>query len=200
MTLVELMVVLAIFIIITGLVIFDYGSFRSVTSTQNLANDIALSIRKAQSYAIGVRGIGTNFLIRHGVHFSTNPNTSEPQSGSNKSFVLFTDNVVLDGEYNIGECASPSISECQEILTISGADKISGFYFDDSEFLKEGTLDILFERPNPDSIFCYKEDEGDDCLRGFSYVTIKVSNNREGNEEVAREIKVWRTGQIGVNQ
>ena len=65
---------------------------------------------------------------------------------------------------------------------------------------KEGTLDILFQRPNPDAIFCYKEEEDDDCLRGFSYITIRVSNGQEGDKEVTRDIKVWRTGQIGVNQ
>ena len=48
MTLVELIVVLAIFMIILGLTIFDYSSFKSTTTIQNLADDIALTIRKAQ--------------------------------------------------------------------------------------------------------------------------------------------------------
>jgi prepilin-type N-terminal cleavage/methylation domain-containing protein len=201
MTLVELMVVLAIFMIITGLVIFDYGSFRSSTSTQNLANDIALSVRKAQSYAIGVRGVGTNFLIRHGIHFSTDTDNSEPSAGSNKSFVLFTDNNV-DNKYNIGECTTPSVSECQEILTINGADEISGFYLNSYQgTLRKGTLDIFFERPNPDAKFCFIEEGTSSCASGFSYVTIEISNGRiEEGEKIIRKITIWSTGQIGANQ
>ena len=38
MTLVELMVVLAIFAVVTSLTIFDYGSFRTSVSMQNITN------------------------------------------------------------------------------------------------------------------------------------------------------------------
>jgi len=90
MTLVELLVVLSIFALITGLIMFDYGSFKSATSTQNLANDIALSVRKAQSYAIGVRGVGATFQYGHGIHFTTDNDDSNNLAGSNKSFILFS--------------------------------------------------------------------------------------------------------------
>ncbi len=90
MTLVELMVVLAIFIIVASLTIFDYGSFRSTVSTQNLANDIAISVRKAQSFAIGVHNIDTAFNYGYGVHFTSGRNT-DPLAGGSKSFIMFTD-------------------------------------------------------------------------------------------------------------
>ena len=91
MTLIELLVVLAIFVVVTGLLIFDYGSFRSSTSLESLSNDMALSLRKAQSYAIGAYGSSSNFTYPYGVHFSTNPApVSDPQNGSDLAFVQFT--------------------------------------------------------------------------------------------------------------
>ena len=51
MTLVELLVVLSIFAIISMTVAFNYSSYKSTTSTNVLAQDVALSIREAQGYA-----------------------------------------------------------------------------------------------------------------------------------------------------
>ena len=89
MTLIELMVVLVIFIIVAGLTIFDYSKFRSTASLQNLADDIALSVRRAQNYAIGVKGSQSSFSNGYGIHFLTTPlNGADVRAGSNKTFII----------------------------------------------------------------------------------------------------------------
>src|ERR1035437_8584732 len=126
-TLVELLVVIFIFMIITGITIFSYGKFNSSLSIQNLADDIALSVRRAQGFAIGVRGTGSSFTDGYGIHFTANPN-SPLNAGSNKAFILFTDmGITPNKKYNYdssGKCGSPTSSnECMEVLSITSADR-----------------------------------------------------------------------------
>ncbi len=215
MTLIELLVVIAIFTMISSFVMYDYGSFRSTASTQNLANDIALSIRKAQSSAIGVRSIGSDFQYGHGIHFTNSSNISNPMSGSNKSFVLFkylkpkpTGNshrghsrmYNYNRNNNSMNCGNPKV-ECEEIVNIKGPDKISTIYLDGVRQLSpEGSLDIVFERPNPDALFCYRSTITSLCDTNISSVQIEVSKRlKNKNNLVTRTITVWNTGQISVD-
>ena len=98
-TLIELLVVISIFLIISTTVIFNHGKLNSSLTTQNLADDIALSIRKVQNYAIGVHGVydpnssSSVFNYGYGVHISTEAEPSDIYSGSKKSFVLFISSV-----------------------------------------------------------------------------------------------------------
>lgn len=202
MTLVELLIVLSIFTILTSIAMFNYGNFRSSISTQNLANDIALSIRKSQSYAIGVRGLGDIFNYGHGVHFTTSSVTSNILAGSDKSFLLFMD-VSPNGKYDYpssGICGTPSSgNECEEILNINSADKISAMYLDGILKPQGGLLDIVFLRPNPDAYFCYRVNVLSSCQTNFSNAIIEVSNGKVGNDKVTKQIKIWNTGQISTN-
>lgn len=202
MTLVELLVVLSIFTILTSIVMFNYGSFRSSISTQNLANDIALSIRKAQSYAIGVRGLGDVFNYGHGVHFTTSSDGSNLLAGSNKSFILFTD-VSPNSKYDYpssGVCGNPSsTNECKEILSINSADKISAIYLDGVLQPQGSLLDVVFLRPNPDAYFCYRASILNSCQTNFSNAVIEISNGKVGNDKIIKLIKIWNTGQISAN-
>jgi prepilin-type N-terminal cleavage/methylation domain-containing protein len=204
MTLIELLVVLSIFFIVSGLTIFDYGSFRTSVSMQNLSSDIALSIRKAQSYAIGVYGSSSNFSYGYGMHFSTASSVTNPQSGSNKSFILFTD-VSGDKLYtynNTNVCGNPTaLNECRELLSIISSDQIADIYLNGSltPVPTGGAVDIVFIRPNPNAILCYRPAPGTgscDNSTALSRVRIEVSNGRTGVYKKAQSITVWTTGQI----
>lgn len=202
MTLIELLVVLGIFSVITGLVMFDYGSFKSTTSTQNLANDIALSVRKAQSSAIGVRGVNATFKYGHGIHFTNNEDKSNLKAGSFKSFILFAD--IDSGKYydydnnNSISCGSTGI-ECEEVITINGIDEISTIFLEEiPQSSPDGMLDIVFRRPDPDAIFCYRSNVNSTCSTEFSYVKIEISNGQENEDRISRMITIWNTGQISV--
>ena len=200
MTLIELLVVLGIFMAISGLAIFDYGSFKSAASIQNLSDDIALSIRKAQTYATGVRGVEASFASGFGVHFTTNPSQANSLSGSNKSFVVFAD-VSADKTYNYltmtsGVCGSPtSANECLEMLNITSTDKIKSIWIDGSEQPDiNNSIDIVFRRPKPDASFCYKSTPSSACKTDISSVDIMIANDTSGGK--TRKISISNLGQI----
>lgn len=215
-TLLEMMVVVGIFVVISGVTVFNYGQFNSSMSTQNLVDDIALSVRKAQSYAIGVRGVNNLFIGGYGVRFSLNPLVSgEEYKSSNKSFVVFAEmgssepNQRYDyGAYN--GCGVPVVNnECLEILKILSSDEISSIkVFGAGDSLKAtlstgDVLDILFYRPNPEPIFCYRSNPVSEyCLLDPTeavYVKIEVKN-LAGGVETFRTIRISNSGQISVSE
>ncbi|MCX6754251.1 MAG: prepilin-type N-terminal cleavage/methylation domain-containing protein [Candidatus Nomurabacteria bacterium] len=207
-TLIELLVVIFIFVVISGITIFDYGKFKSSLSIQNLADDIALSVRKAQGYAIGVHRSSSVFDTGYGIHFSVNQENlgSGRYSGTDKSFVIFSD-INNDKIYDYGEnCGTPATGdECLELLNISSIDKIIGIRYYDGHVLSDtltktkNTLDIVFKRPNPEPTFCYKNDGSDsacDTIPGLSYVQVIISSNTI--PAVTKTITISNSGQISV--
>jgi len=213
MTLIELLVVIMIFLIITSITIFNYGNFNSSVSIQNLADDIALSVRKAQGYAIGVRGANDLFDNGYGVHFTTNELVpGKEYMGSNKSFVLFADLPPSPGvesdnkyEYGTGICGKPVVgNECMEVLNIVSADQISAITFSEDSTIKtvpsSGTFDIWFKRPDPEPHFCYRQsasNSGCDSGEKITYVNIKISSI--ANPDVFKMITISNNGQISVS-
>ena len=237
MTLVELVVVLAIFIVVSGLTMFEYQDFRSGASAQTLADDIALSVRKAQSFAIGVRNTNADFSSGFGVHFSVSSQESAPTSGSNKQFILFADtgsepNKSYDYDSSSTSCDLISVSvgnECVEQISINSAEVISGIYLygssdaiggsDPLQVDPNGSLDIVFLRPEPDAFFCYRtnltSNLGSPCDTsslsengGISRVRIEISNPNipKKYDETGNSIKsvgtkfitIWNTGYISI--
>lgn len=183
LTLIELLVVISIFAIITSIAIFNYGKFNSSSSLQNLADDIALTIRKAQGYAVGVRGVGEDFNYGYGIHFTADSST----------FILFTD-IVSSSGYNdggVGVCGEPEVgNECLEMLNIISADKIESIFLNDES--EKNNIDIVFKRPNSEPTFCY---DGS-CSNPVSYVKIKISNI--ANPEIYKFVTIFNNGQISV--
>lgn len=213
-TLLEMMVVISIFVVISTVTVFNYGQFNSSMSTQNLVDDIALSIRKAQSYAIGVRGVNDIFLGGYGVRFSVNPLVSgDEYKSSNKSFVVFAEMGTKNYGYDYGSyngCGGPTTNdECLEILKILSSDEISSIKIygaSDSELatlVGDDALDIIFYRPNPEPFFCYRKSPLDQyCFidkEEVVYVKIDVKNTAGGVETV-RTIRISNSGQISVSE
>jgi len=193
LTLIELMVVISIFMIITGITIFNYGKFDSSSSVQNLADDIALTVRRAQGYAIGVHGIGSSFDEGYGVRFTTSTN-GQGNSGSNTSFVLFADtnnNFEYDNYLN-SVCGSfQNGDECLEVLNIKSADEIKGIFLP-GDSVSKSTVDITFKRPNPEPIFYV-----DGYPQGVNYIKIKISSS--SNDGLDKYITISNNGQISVS-
>lgn len=200
-TLIELLVVISIFMVISSITIFSYGKFNSSLSIQNLSDDIALSVRRAQGFAIGVRGYSGSFGDGYGIHFTANP-SSNLYAGSSKSFILFAD-INLDNKYSNSSntCGSPTASdECLELLSITSADRISDVYIDGgtNPIATNSTVDIVFKRPNPEPTFCYRVGGSGSCsVTPISNVKIKILNNVDAN--VFKIITVSNNGQISVS-
>jgi prepilin-type N-terminal cleavage/methylation domain-containing protein len=186
MTLIELLVVLAIFMIVASITIFDYARFRSSVSVQNLADDIALSIRRAQNYAIGVKNIQADFSNGYGIHFSTNA-SADPVAGSNKSFIIFNDvNGNKKYDYAAGGCSASGGSECIDLLTITSSDQVKSICSGGSCV---DSIDITFIRPEPNAYIC----SGGSC--GYGSVDIVVEDL---NSENTKTITVSSVGQISI--
>jgi len=205
MTLVELIVVLAIFMIVAGLTIFDYGRFRSSVSLQNLGDDIALSIRRAQNYAIGVHSSQTAiFSYGYGIHFSTaTPNPLDIRAGSKKSFIIFNDlnsNKVYDYATSGSTLCTTGIvvqadDECVDMLNITSSDIVYQICPNGANCSTSSYADITFLRPNPDAYICTGS-IGDVCSSQLSSVDIIIKNDQSGD---TKTISVSSVGQISVN-
>lgn len=209
LTLVELMVVIAIFIMITSIVIFNYGDFSSTVSLQNLTDDVALSIRKAQSYAIGARGAteGSDILFNksYGMHFSANENPENPVSGSNKSFFMFSVEGVskkyVESDYSNSICGQDN--DCVELFNITSNDKIEGIKAYSganliSSEVPTSSIDIVFTRPDPKAHICYRSSMSEDCALNVSSVNITISNGKDDVKKKTKTISVQNTGQISI--
>src|SRR6187551_3624134 len=74
MTFIELVVVIGIFATIAGVVLFNFTGFSTNISLNNLAQDIALRIKNAQSEAISGKfaaGFVSPIVPSYGVYFDT---------------------------------------------------------------------------------------------------------------------------------
>ena len=160
-TLVELLVTISIFAILTGVVLFNQQKFNSTILLTNLAYDTALTIRQAQTYGVNIKefdsGGGSQF-VPYGVHFDI--------SETNKSFILFAD---INNENKYSE----SLTTCNmQDGCVNRYDIKRGNYIFDIKVTNNGVessvskLDIIFKRPNPDAIINSKGDsEYKNCVK-----------------------------------
>lgn len=201
-SLLEMILVVAIFGIITSVVIFNYSDFNSSTIMTNTAYEIALAIREAQVYSLGVRGnISSNdYDVSYGTYFNAKDN-----GGSKKDFVFFGN---YDEDASCDGCSMSicdSGSECQQIISMNRGIEIericvspssidpvtdSGGCDGTSRFvLNQNELVITFDRPDPDALIYV---DGD-ISRTYSSAGIVLEHN--GNR---RAVIVRDNGQISV--
>jgi len=182
-TLVELLVTISIFVILTGVVLFNQSKFNSTILLTNLAYDTALTIRQAQNYGINIKefntGTGANSVfVPYGVHFD---NTA------NKSFILFAD---LDSN---GIFSGTTLTNCDPLVgcvnrySIKRGNSIEGLYVNGNLDTKKDKLDITFKRPNPDAIIMADGATANSAtiiLKGVDGSTRKVNVQANGLIEI----------------
>jgi hypothetical protein len=184
------MVVTAIFVVLTGVVLANNTRFGNVIVLQNLAHDIALSIRQAQVYGIAVRrcdpsvtancpAIENQFDVSYGMHFA---------EGS-QAFELFVD-VDDDASYTAGETVlSNTIAAGYRIRELCVTPANGG-----AEECGLDDLNVAFRRPEPDACINGTFDEDGDCISPYGSARIVVESNRDDTATVL----VYSTGQISV--
>jgi len=199
-TLIELMVVVAIMLIMTGVIFFNYNSFNDSMLLTNSAYDLSLSIRQAQVYGTAVReGTGwtpvspidansyNNFAYAYGMHFDT----SDPTG-----FSLFVDNGSANGAYDPGVDSKLQTYVFQRGIKV---EKLCVSY-NGAPCYPVTSLDITFLRPNPESRI-----SASDTATSFSCdpinnpvcgsATIILQN---ANGSMTKAVVVSPTGQISV--
>ncbi len=205
-TLIELIVVIGIFAVVSSVLMFNYSDFSNGVSIRNLSQDIALSIRKAQTYATSVQIIDgvpqtTQTFPSYGLSFSLE-NSGQAFNANKKEFVLFADLIpsgdsVPNKKYdNDGTCgAVKEGTECLEKVSITSADSIVGLETDVTGPVITGTVNITFRRPSPDAIICYIPSGESDCIpQAISYAKILLQSVKG----TTKTVSVWNTGQINV--
>ena len=215
-TLIEMLVVVGIIAMVSSVIIFNYSDFSTNVSVRNLSQEIALTVRKAQTYATSVRPIdGTDLTSKtypgYGISFATesDPVPRDEFIPGPRQFVLFADNFFgpndpSRGAYNYladHQCGDLTDgNECLESFRITTADRItsicgrpSGRINPDDDCYSTAQVDISFRRPSPDAVICMTTSSmGTNC--GIPYVIINI----ESAKGLKRAVLVWNTGQISV--
>lgn len=169
-SLVELLVVIGIILMITATVLAQYSSFNSTILLKDLAYEIALSLREAQSYGISVRGDNGEFDRTYGMHFTVG-----------NTYTLFVDRDE-DGQFDSDEVvASYTIGNNNSIVRLCANGTTCSTSL--------SSLDVMYRRPESDAFFY-----GGSGSSNYASVTIVV-----GSENGAeRYVRVWPTGQISI--
>ena len=158
-TLVELLVTLSLFVVLTTIVIFSQSKFNGSILLTNLAYDVALTVRQAQTYGVNVREdvketkIAEKFQHAYGVHFDTKNN-------HDKEFILFSDSN-NSGKYNGNWDCKSSSDSCVNSYSIKRGNYISSIFIISSDTgcssvdggCSVDKLDITFLRPDPNARF-----------------------------------------------
>jgi len=208
-TLIEMLVVIAIFAVVSTVLLFHYSDFSTNVGVANLAEEIGLSIRKAQTYATSVRSIdGTDSVMSdmfpaYGISFSVNATSSKLYDPTASGFVLFADAVpsgqtTNDDIYeNNGTCGNPAVgSECVENFGITGGNVITSLCTgtDSGDNCDNKTVNVVFRRPDPDAVICVPDGLGG-CGPAVSDLKVTVQSVKG----ITHVITVWNTGQISIN-
>lgn len=185
-TLIEMLAVIGIMALISGLILANNTRFGGVVLLQNLAYDIALSIRQAQVYGIAVQRFNSTFDAGYGMHFQVN-------SGSGQSaYVLFAD--ALAPENGFYDCPEPGSVNCELVQSTAVA---SGYQISELCVTPAGgtprcdisSLDITFKRPEPDAYI-----RSSDVVGINESAEIRVTSARGDT----KTISVQANGQISV--
>jgi prepilin-type N-terminal cleavage/methylation domain-containing protein len=174
-TIIEMLFVVGIFGILTAIVVYNYSKFDNEIILTNTTYEVALQVRQAQVYSIGVRSSGEGGSGRS--DFETQFGTFIYLDGSNQNMILFAD--VSGVAHDAGVCDDTSGDACGVIACPTGAGEecreiaslTRGVTFSaickasagtnlvdvatgdcDSGATSEDSVNISFQRPNPDAI------------------------------------------------
>jgi prepilin-type N-terminal cleavage/methylation domain-containing protein len=188
-TLIELIVSLAIFAFMTAFLVARYGTFNQGVLLTNLAYDVAITIRSAQTYGLNVQGsaaggAGTVFVYPYGVHFD---------KGSNR-FILYTD--LKNNCAGTLMCGYDSTYVPDEIVntykmkpgnTVKEVCVGTGPGAGCTNLAAGGSFDVVFKRPNPDAVLI----SGGNAST-YAEITLSSSDNS------LKKVILRSTGQVAV--
>ena len=206
-TLVELLVTITIFVMLTGVVLFSQERFNGTIFLSNLSYDIALTLRQAQTYGINIRGFvqGTNTsqFVPYGVHFD--------KADAAKSFILFADldaqiiegRVTSDGVFDVAPPYSIDPTTCDDRhgcvkrYVIQKGNYIKDLCATNSPSCESddsvNVLDIVFVRPDPNAIIT-KNGNGNNT---YNKAVITLSDASGDN---SRQVIVQENGVVYVKK
>ena len=203
-TLIEMIIVVAMIAIIAAISISQFVKNKQNSTVQNIAEELALNIRRAQSLALAVQPTGTglgSFQNGYGIYLDLN------KSNSYDLFVDFESTPGTGGwdhayKNNTTGCGSPSITnhECLEKISFTSADFIESLELCNTTCTtldSSNPLAITFLRPNLDAYFCTTSYSNGGCSSSTPAGYVKINVSSPSNEKV-KTVLVWSTGQISI--
>ena len=204
-TLVELLITLSIFAVTTTIVMFSQSQFDNSVILTNLAYDVAVTLRQAQTYGVNVKEFvpasGARGFYPYGIFFSTS---------DIRDYIMFADatgghyengSYVGDNLYESADMSCPSSDpECVNRYSIKNGNYIYSICAGSSDgdcntnAPSTGRLMISFNRPESDAKIFWVSTTGSLSAQQ-SYAKIVVSSS---NGASRKSIIVTGTGQIYV--
>lgn len=195
-TLIEMIVVTAIFGVITAVLVFNYGDFTDRTLVTNMAYEIALTVRQAQVFGLGVRGAGNTFSDSFDNAYGVFVSLPAGEDNTN-SLILFLDantDTECDGSGGSAcACTGDAGDECVEKLTLQRGIAVTSLRVDPGagcELIEE--LSVSFKRPNPDALI---RQNGATVVYKTAEIEITAPRSKEVRYVIIRD-----TGQISVSR
>lgn len=187
-TLVELVVTIGIFVIISTLVFANYPKFKSQLSLKKTSQEIAFVVREAQVYSLSTReyksGAFGTFTAGYGVHFGIDkPDTVLLFADTNRNSDSVT-GVYDDGD---GVVKKYKIRTSDSFTSLCGDEKKSP-----PGSCELSQLDAVYLRPNPFVSLTGKD--GEITLPNFSDVEIIISSPGGATKKII----IWVSGQITI--
>lgn len=184
-TLIEMMVVVAIFLVITGIILVNAPEVREKLSIELVAQEISINVRGTQVY-----GVATQALIdsdsnqvqfpSYGIYFAE---VTDQAFGNKPRVFGFSDSTNL--QFNPDGVA--------ETYTVPDGYKISSLRYDLGDGWQEAeTIVIGFVRPSPTARFLINDDFN---ISGVRRVAVVVESLRE---KKTKQVSVYSNGQIAV--
>ena len=165
-TLIEMLIVMAIIIIITGIVIFNIGSERQNSALLRSAQKLSLDLRRIQSFALSSKVFKTSEVpCGWGIHFNNVGSTN---------YIIFADLAV-----------NPNCSDRDFLRAANGSEDFENVNLDGGitiNSLSGGLSDVVFTPPEPTVNF----------VPAQTSVSITLSNENGA----ARSINLNKTGFI----
>ena len=184
-SLIEIMVVVGILVIINTMIFASYPEFSQKLSLKRTSEEVALIVRQAQSYALGIKksALGSDDYFGFGIRFNKTAPTT---------IILFTDFGAIPNKiYDVGDGCGSSSTECFQEFKIDTRDYIFELRAYDSvdDSMPVNILDVVY--PRAASMATITADGG---IANPSYAKVTIKSPRGGE----KYIKIWISGQIEV--
>lgn len=180
-TMLEMLVVTAIVLVMSGVIIAYIPQFRDRSSLDLVAQEMALNIRSAQAFASGGRVGGSpggfpNGVPSYGIFLTATEDVED-------NFFMFTD------ENNSGLYEEES-DQIFETYSLQGV-VVKEFGLNNQQPVESGSVNIVYTRPSLQAEICYNTCDGST----INQLEIVIQGLRS---DVTRTIRVHFNGQISI--
>lgn len=208
-SMVEFVVVLVIFSIMSGVSLFNYNGYRSKIEQTNVAQDIALTIRQAQVYGLSGsdRQIGDAYANPGEIFGAEVMDITQDRSIRGVAFLPSKQRIIIFEDINRNRQYDPNDDRIVDERTIissrihfdvclvqgvlqDGWDDCSEIIYAAEEQGGE-YINATFERPYPDATFRYDDSEN------YSHILIGVQGP---NTSIQRYVEITPIGRISVRE